>query len=67
MTDEEVMQKLKSDTPLNRARAIFSAECAKIEQASQQRQIPSAIEIRRMEFLAVKKIVNAMYGTDMNL
>ena len=36
MTDEEVMAALRADTPLNRARAIFSSAAAAIEQANYQ-------------------------------
>lgn len=56
MTDKEVMDALRENTPLNRARAIFSGAWAAIEQACLQRVPPSPIEIRRMEFEAVRKI-----------
>jgi hypothetical protein len=56
LTDDEVMALLRGDTPLNRARAIFSGECGRIEQAAMQRRSPSPVEIRRMEFEAVRRI-----------
>ena len=65
MTDKEVMDALRSDTPLNRARAVFSSECGRIEQADAQRRPPSPIEIRRMEFEAVKRIAEALGVTDL--
>ena len=59
MTDQEVMAELRSDSPLNRARAAFSGAAARIEQAAMQRRPPGAIEVRRMEFEAVRKIIAA--------
>jgi len=64
MTDREVMEALGADTALNRARAIFASECAKIEQAGRQRYPPGPIEIRRMEFAAVKRIIAALSDPD---
>lgn len=62
MTDEQVMTHLRSDTPLNRARAAFSSECGRIEQAGQQHEPPGPIEIRRMELEAVERILAAFRG-----
>lgn len=59
MTDAQVMETMRSDTPLNRARAAFSSACGRIEQAGMQRTRPSPIEIRRMEFEAVEHILKA--------
>jgi hypothetical protein len=59
-TDAEVMELLRSDGPLNRARAIFSGASGRIEQAGMQRQPAGPIEIRRMEFEAVEKIAEAL-------
>jgi hypothetical protein len=56
MTDAEVMAALRSDTPLNRARAVFSGQAAGMVQANLQRQPPGPIEARRMEFEATQKI-----------
>ena len=55
MTDGEIMQAIREDTPLNKARRVLSGEMAIFEQQAQQRHI-SAIECRRMEFNIVKKI-----------
>lgn len=60
MTNDEVMSELWADTPFNRARAVFSGAAAGIEQATMQRKPPGPIEIRRMEFEAVKKIAAAL-------
>jgi hypothetical protein len=60
MTDAEVMEALRADTPLNRARQKFSSAYAKIEQAALQRKPPGPVEIRRMEFEAVKAIEAAL-------
>ncbi len=60
MTDKEVMEALRSETPLNAARAVFSGECGRIEQAGMQRRPAGPIEIRRMEFEAVRKIAKAL-------
>lgn len=62
MTDNELLVALQSDTPANRARRQFSNWSAKIEQAGQQRKPLSPIEMRKMEFEAVEKIVAAYRG-----
>ena len=56
MTDDEVTEALKSDTPLNRARRVFSGEMGRFEQATTQYYTPTPVEWRRMEFEAVRKI-----------
>jgi len=56
MTDDEVMAELRSDSVLNKARSLFSRWSGKIEQAQAQRRPISPIEMRRMEFEAVKAI-----------
>jgi hypothetical protein len=61
MTDQEVLDALVQDTPLNRARRKFSSAAAHIEQAGQQRKPLTPINLRRLEFEAVEKIVTA-YG-----
>lgn len=61
-TDAEVLAELRSDSPLNRARAQFSHGSARIEQAGQQRTPLTPIEMRRMEFEAVERIIEA-YGS----
>lgn len=55
----DIMHELGRDTPLNRARKKFSSWCARIEQAGQQHAPLSPIELRRMEFEAVKEILAA--------
>lgn len=60
MTDAEVSAALRADSPLNRARAAFSAATGRIEQASVQRKPAGIIEIRRMEFEAVRSIADAL-------
>lgn len=63
MTDKDVIEELKSQSPLNKARQEFSSACARIEQAGLQRKPPSPIEIRRMEFEAVTRILKAYVMT----
>lgn len=60
MTNEEIMKELRADTPWNRARAVFSAAAAGLEQAALQRVPPGPIEARGMEFDAVRKIAAAL-------
>lgn len=60
MTDQEVMAALRADTPMNRARGIFSSAAAGIEQENLQRRPAGPIEVRRMEFEAVQKIAAAL-------
>jgi hypothetical protein len=61
-TDHEVLEALKSDTPLNKARRAFSSWSAKIEQAGSQRRPLDPIDWRRMEFEAVAEIAAALAG-----
>lgn len=63
MSDAEVSAALRSDTPLNRARAAFSGACGAIEQAGQQARPAGPVEIRRMEFEAVERIA-AILGVE---
>ena len=56
MTDNEVIELLRGDSPLNKARQIFSSYSAMIEQGYQQRKPIGPIEMRRLEFEAVEKI-----------
>jgi hypothetical protein len=58
-TDAEVMNLLRGDSALNKARAAFSGACGEIDQAGHQRTPLSPIEMRRMEFEAVERIVAA--------
>lgn len=64
MTDAEVMAALRSDTPLNRARARFSHNAAAIEQAGLQRKPSGPVEVRRMEFKAVQEIGDILRTAD---
>lgn len=64
MTDQEVMEALRSDTALNRARRVFSSERGRIEQAGMQRNPLSPIDMRRMEFEAVQRIIAALSDPD---
>ena len=56
-TDEEVLRELNSDSPLNKARRLFSHGSAGIEQAHLQRGGLTPIEMRRMEFEATEAIL----------
>lgn len=62
LSDTEVMAVLRSDTPLNRARAKFSHHAAGIENAALQRRVPGPIEVRRMEIEAAEEITRAYLG-----
>jgi len=62
MTDEEVLFHLREDTHLNKVRKSFSSSCARIEQATQQRQALSPIDLRRMEFAAVEALAEEVYS-----
>jgi len=57
MTDAEVIGHLRQDSDFNELRKLFMSGYASIEQAMSQRTVPSAIEVRRMEFEAVEKIL----------
>ena len=57
MTDAEVMSLLRSDSLWNKARAVFSSAAAEIDQAGRQRKAPGPVEVRRMEFEAVRRIL----------
>ena len=59
MNDDEVMRELRSNSPWNKARQVFSSESARIEQAAAQRTPLTPVEMRRMEFEAVQKIRRA--------
>ena len=60
LTDREVLDAMCADTPVNRVRAIFSHEYARLEQAGMQRLPPGPIEYRRMEFEAAEKLIAAL-------
>jgi hypothetical protein len=59
MTDDEVSAELRLESRLNRARKAFNAARARIEQAEAQLGVVGPIEVRRMEFEAVKEIMVA--------
>mgnify|MGYP001582526898 CR=1 FL=1 len=60
MTDNDVITELRSISKLNLARRRFSHWRAHIEQAGQQRKPLTAIEMRRMEFDAVRAIAKEL-------
>lgn len=61
MTDAEIMAALRSDTPLSRACRILHSAYAEIEQGMEQRRPLSALDVRNIEFDAVKPIA-ACFG-----
>ena len=63
-TDAQVMAELGTKTPLDRARQVFSSCAAHIEQMGHQRKPLLPIELRRLEFEAVEKILRA-YGIEL--
>lgn len=56
-TNDEIMELLRGDSYLNKARAKFSGAAANIDQKSVQGMSP--VEMRGLEFEAVEKIVAA--------
>lgn len=60
LSNEQVIELLRSEKPINKARAQFSSTSASIEQAGQQRVGLNPIDMRRMEFEAVGRITNAL-------
>jgi hypothetical protein len=58
-SDEEIISLLKSECAFNKARREFSSARVRIERISAQRSGLSPIEMRRMEFEAVERIVEA--------
>ncbi len=67
MTKEEIMKELRSNTPINKARAAFSHWSARIEQAGQQRKPLDPITMRGMEFEAVMEIWEILSGVGPSL
>jgi hypothetical protein len=59
LTDREILDAMRADTPLNRVRMIFCREFARMDQACRQRTALSSIEFRRMEFEAAEKLLDA--------
>jgi len=57
MSDEDVLREMRSESALNQARKEFAAGSARIEQVLSQRSGPTAIQLRRMEFEIVRKIL----------
>jgi hypothetical protein len=51
---------MQTNCPLSRARQVFSNEWARIEQAGMQRRPIGIIEMRQMEFEAVRKIAKVL-------
>ena len=60
MTNAEIMAVLRSDSLLNKARAVFASEYATIDQAGRQRRPPGPVEIRGMEIEATIRIAAAL-------
>jgi hypothetical protein len=59
-TDRQIVDMLQDDTVWNIARRQFSSGAARIQQASEQARSLSPIELRRMEFDAVRLIAAAL-------
>lgn len=56
LNDNEVMELLRGNSTLNKARQVFSSYSAMIEQSLEQSKPIGPIQIRRLEFEAVQKI-----------
>lgn len=59
LTDREILEAMRADTPINRVRMLFGREFARIDTAFRQRTALSPIEYRRMEFEAAEKLLDA--------
>jgi hypothetical protein len=55
LNDNEVLELLRGDSALNKARQVFSSYCGVMTSLEQSKPI-GPIEIRRLEFEAVQKI-----------
>ena len=63
LNDNEVMELLRGNSTLNKARQVFSSYSAMIEQSLEQNKPIGPIEIRRLEFEAVQKIKDIFDAT----
>lgn len=63
-TADEIVELLRSNGRLNRARQQFSNWRAKISNLQEQRTSLSPVEMRRLEFEAVEAIVQAYNDSD---
>ena len=61
--DDEVLELLRGNSALNKARQVFSSYSAMIEQSLEQSKPIGPIEIRRLEFEAVQKIKDIFDAT----
>lgn len=59
LTDKEVLALLRSDTAVNRARKVLSGYLGHFEQQALQAHSTSPIDVRREEFEAIAKIIEA--------
>lgn len=59
-TSANVIQKMQSGDLDERVRRLISSGTAEIEQAGQQRQKPTILEIRCMEFDLAQKIIETV-------
>lgn len=57
MSMKDILNELATESKLNRARRILSGHCGQVDQMCRQRRSPSPVDIRRLEFEAVKKIL----------
>ncbi len=57
MSNGDLLQAMRADTPLARVRAVFAENYAEIEQREMQRERLTPIERRRMEMQAANRIL----------
>lgn len=57
MSDGDVMAHLRGETEFNALRRVFSGAYCSIVSEFEQRRPPSPVEVRRMEFEAVLKVL----------
>ena len=58
MTQDEAMQHIRDQTPLNRVRAMFSSMLGTFEQLSAQRNPPTPVDIRIREFEGIQLLLD---------
>jgi hypothetical protein len=63
LTITEVVQEMRSGSPLAKARSVLEIAMATIEQGMAQRKPLTVCEVRNIEFEAVRKIA-ANFGVD---
>jgi hypothetical protein len=64
LSDREIIDLMQTNLTVNTVRFIMNSAAGRIEQAYQQRQKPSPIDVRRMEFEAANEICR-LFGKEL--